>query len=67
MRIPSIHAAGELQASSSLGEAAKIMSVNPVAIQLRYLQTLSELAGEKEREGVSAKPWPPLMCTPPAR
>ena len=64
--ISSIHAAGELQASSSLGEAAKIMSVNPVAIQLRYLQTLSEPGGEKGREGVSAKPWP-LMCTPPAR
>ena len=41
-----IHAEGELQASSSLGAAAKIMSVNPVAIQLRYLQTLSELGGE---------------------
>jgi regulator of protease activity HflC (stomatin/prohibitin superfamily) len=41
-----IHAEGELQASSSLGEAAAVISRNPAAIQLRYLQTLSELGGE---------------------
>jgi regulator of protease activity HflC (stomatin/prohibitin superfamily) len=42
-----IHAEGELQASVKLGEAAKILSENPASIQLRYLQTLSEIAEEK--------------------
>jgi regulator of protease activity HflC (stomatin/prohibitin superfamily) len=38
-----IHAEGELQASAALGEAANVISRNPAALQLRYLQTLSEL------------------------
>ena len=42
-----IHADGELQASKSLGEAAVVMSANPVTLQLRYLQTLTEIATEK--------------------
>jgi regulator of protease activity HflC (stomatin/prohibitin superfamily) len=42
-----IHAEGELQASVKLGEAAKILSENPASIQLRYLQTLSDIAEEK--------------------
>jgi len=42
-----IHAEGELQASEKLAEAAKILSQNPVSIQLRYLQTLNEIAAEK--------------------
>jgi regulator of protease activity HflC (stomatin/prohibitin superfamily) len=42
-----IHAEGELQASQKLGEAAKILSENPASIQLRYLQTLTEIAEEK--------------------
>ena len=41
-----INAEGELQASEKLAEAAKIMGEHPVAIQLRYLQTLSEVATE---------------------
>ncbi len=41
-----INAEGELQASEKLAEAAKIMGEYPVAIQLRYLQTLSEVATE---------------------
>jgi len=41
-----INAEGELQASEKLTEAAKIMGASPVAIQLRYLQTLSEVATE---------------------
>jgi regulator of protease activity HflC (stomatin/prohibitin superfamily) len=41
-----IHAAGELQAASKLREAADLMAENPVTIQLRYLQTLSEIAVE---------------------
>lgn len=42
-----IHAEGELQASSKLAEAAEIMSKQPQALQLRYLQTLTEVASEK--------------------
>lgn len=42
-----IHAEGELQASHKLLEAAKILSENPQSIQLRFLQTLTEIAGEK--------------------
>jgi regulator of protease activity HflC (stomatin/prohibitin superfamily) len=42
-----IHADGEFQASTKLAEAASIISTEPVAIQLRYLQTLSEIGIEK--------------------
>ncbi|MGH7507021.1 MAG: slipin family protein [Longimicrobiales bacterium] len=41
-----INAQGELQASTVLAEAASIIQVQPAAIQLRYLQTLSEIATE---------------------
>jgi len=42
-----IHAEGEMQASEKLLEAAKTLSQQPEAIQLRYLQTLTEIAGDK--------------------
>ena len=42
-----IHAEGELQASEKLLQAAQILSENPQSLQLRYLQTLTEIAGEK--------------------
>ncbi|MBI2441545.1 MAG: slipin family protein [Lentisphaerae bacterium] len=42
-----IHADGEFQASSKLREAADIMASQPVTVQLRYLQTLTEIATEK--------------------
>ncbi|MBU4366913.1 MAG: slipin family protein [Verrucomicrobia bacterium] len=42
-----IHADGEFQASAKLKAAADIMAVQPVAVQLRYLQTLTEIATEK--------------------
>ena len=42
-----IHADGELSASAKLGEAAAILAKNPVSIQLRYLQTLTEIGVEK--------------------
>jgi len=42
-----IHADGELQASRALAEAAEIISVNSTTLQLRYLQTLTEIAAEK--------------------
>jgi regulator of protease activity HflC (stomatin/prohibitin superfamily) len=42
-----IHAAGELEASAKLAEAAEVISHNPVTLQLRYLQTLTEISAEK--------------------
>jgi regulator of protease activity HflC (stomatin/prohibitin superfamily) len=42
-----IHAEGEFQASTQLAKAAGIMSANPTTLQLRYLQTLTEIATEK--------------------
>jgi len=42
-----IHAEGEQQAAEKLVEAARILSQQPQAIQLRYLETLTEVAGEK--------------------
>jgi regulator of protease activity HflC (stomatin/prohibitin superfamily) len=42
-----IHAEGELQASQTLAEAAKVIAAEPVTVQLRYLQTLTELGTEK--------------------
>lgn len=42
-----IHAEGEFQASSQLARAANEMSKNPVTLQLRYLQTLSDIATER--------------------
>jgi regulator of protease activity HflC (stomatin/prohibitin superfamily) len=42
-----IHADGEFQASVKLKEAADIMATQPVSVQLRYLQTLTEIAVEK--------------------
>jgi len=42
-----IHAEGELQASEKLLQAAEILSKNSQSMQLRYLQTLTEIAGEK--------------------
>ena len=42
-----IHAAGELEASAKLAQAATVMSVEPITITLRYLQTLTEIASEK--------------------
>jgi regulator of protease activity HflC (stomatin/prohibitin superfamily) len=42
-----IHAEGELQASEKLLEAAKVLSQQSQALQLRYLQTLTDIAGER--------------------
>ena len=42
-----IHAEGELQASEKLLQAAQVLSQQPEAMQLRYLQTLSNIAGDK--------------------
>jgi regulator of protease activity HflC (stomatin/prohibitin superfamily) len=42
-----IHAEGEFEASQRLADAADVIGRNPVALQLRYLQTLVEVAAEK--------------------
>jgi regulator of protease activity HflC (stomatin/prohibitin superfamily) len=42
-----IHASGELEASKQLTEAARVLQGEPASIQLRYLQTLTEIAAEK--------------------
>jgi regulator of protease activity HflC (stomatin/prohibitin superfamily) len=57
-----IHAEGEAQAAEKLAEAAKVISVNPAAIQLRFLQTLTEVATEKNSTTVF--PVPIDLITP---
>lgn len=42
-----IHAEGEYQAAETLAGAARIINTEPAALQLRYLQTLVEIAGER--------------------
>ncbi len=42
-----IHAEGEFQASQKLADAAEVIEEHPMALQLRYLQTLTEVASEK--------------------
>ena len=42
-----IHAAGEFEASAKLSQAATVIASEPIAITLRYLQTLTEIAAEK--------------------
>ena len=42
-----VHASGELEASQQLAQAATVMSAEPMTITLRYLQTLTEIASEK--------------------
>ena len=42
-----IHASGEFEAARKLSEAAKIIGVEPATLQLRYLQTLTEIGNEK--------------------
>ena len=56
-----IHADGEFQASQKLSEAAVIISKDPAALQLRYLQTLSDIATENMSSfGGGGK----FMCVP---
>jgi regulator of protease activity HflC (stomatin/prohibitin superfamily) len=42
-----IHAEGELEASEKLSQAAAVIATEPVTVTLRYLQTLTEIASEK--------------------
>ncbi len=47
-----IHAEGEFQASQRLAEAAEVLSAQPQALQLRYLQTLTEIANERNTQTI---------------
>src|SRR5574340_1009086 len=51
-----IHAEGELQASEKLLAAAEILAAKPQAMQLRYLQTLSSIAGDRSNTIVFPMP-----------
>lgn len=57
-----IHADGEFQASSKLKDAADIMAVDQVAVQLRYLQTLAGITAEKNSTMVFPMPMDILSC-----
>ncbi|MDY6916943.1 MAG: slipin family protein [Chloroflexota bacterium] len=51
-----IHAEGELQASEKLAQAGRIIGAEPTTLQLRYLQTLTEIATEKTQTVVFPLP-----------
>jgi regulator of protease activity HflC (stomatin/prohibitin superfamily) len=51
-----INAEGEFQAAAKLGEAAEVISANPVTIQLRYLQTLREIGANQNSTVVFPMP-----------
>jgi len=55
-RAKGIHAEGELQASEKLLEAAKILAQEPQAMQLRYLQTLTQISGDSSTKIVFPLP-----------
>ena len=57
-----IHAEGEYQASQKLQQAAKVIENHPVALQLRFLQTLTEVASEKNSTTIF--PVPIDLLTP---
>jgi regulator of protease activity HflC (stomatin/prohibitin superfamily) len=57
-----IHAEGEFQASKKLSEAASIIAAEPMALQLRFLQTLTEIAAEKNSTTIF--PLPIDLITP---
>ncbi|WP_029889496.1 slipin family protein [Polycyclovorans algicola] len=57
-----IHAEGEMQASEKLREAAAMLSQEPQAMQLRYMQTLIDIAGDKNSTIVF--PLPMDLITP---
>ncbi|MCK4591638.1 MAG: slipin family protein [Candidatus Latescibacteria bacterium] len=57
-----IHAEGELQAASKLLEASQLMAKEPISLQLRYLQTLTEVASENNSTTIF--PIPIDLLTP---
>jgi regulator of protease activity HflC (stomatin/prohibitin superfamily) len=64
-----INAEGEFQAAARLAEAADVLARNPAALQLRYLQTMSELGAGQGSTVIVPMPLDllkPLMAPPPA-
>ena len=59
-----IHAIGEAEAAEKLAEAARVLSGQDQAVQLRYLQTLVEIAGDKSSTIVFRCR---SMCSPSSR
>jgi len=57
-----VHAEGEYQAAEKLAEAARVISSQPSALQLRYLQTLSSIAAE--RSSIIVFPLPMDLIAP---
>ena len=57
-----IHAEGEMQAAQKLYEAAQVLSQSPLAIQLRYLETLTVIAADKNSTIIF--PLPMDLITP---
>ena len=57
-----IYAEGEFQAAAKLAEAAEVLSRHPIAVQLRYLQTMREVASE--RNTTTFFPLPLDLFTP---
>jgi regulator of protease activity HflC (stomatin/prohibitin superfamily) len=64
-----IHASGELEASQQLADAAKQLNAEPVSLHLRYLQTLVEIAAEKNSTIVFPVPidWLRALMGDPGR
>ncbi len=62
-----IAAEGELQASKKLSEAALAMEASPMTLQLRYLQTLSEISSEKATHTIVPLPMDLLRAFLPSR
>ncbi len=62
-----IHAEGEFMASERLAEAAGVMAKEPLAVTLRYLQTATEIAGEKNSTLVFPLPIDLLRALMPKR
>src|SRR5262249_3577669 len=62
-----VHAEGELQASEKLAQAAGIIASQPITITLRYLQTLTEIASEKNSTIIFPLPIELLNMLPPVR
>jgi regulator of protease activity HflC (stomatin/prohibitin superfamily) len=69
-----INAEGEFQAAAKLAEAAEVLSRHPIAVQLRYLQTMREVASERNTTTFFPLPldlFTPLLralgATPPSK
>jgi regulator of protease activity HflC (stomatin/prohibitin superfamily) len=57
-----INAEGEFQAAQRMADAAKVLATEPMSLQLRYLQTLREIAAEKN--STTLFPIPIDLITP---